>query len=227
METENKEITADMSQTSWRDVAKSLVFIAIAIGVAYWVTVKVGIDDVRETVAHAGIYAPLVVILLKATTLVVVPLGGAPLYPIAGALWGFWQGLFITFIGDVIGSAIAFYLSRLWGSAIVNFFVPRDQKIFVERMRTRMGDKKTFIKAKLFFIGFPELFAYAAGLTTVRFPFFVFVHNGIHLFGAALLVLFGGALVSGNKFSVFTVGIIASVLALVGVWKFHVDLKQS
>ena len=37
----------EAQQPSWRDVVKSVVFIAIAIGVAYWVTVKIGIDDVR------------------------------------------------------------------------------------------------------------------------------------------------------------------------------------
>lgn len=217
----------DLVKPSWRDAVKSLLFIAIAIGVAYWVTVKVGIDDVRATVAQAGVYAPLIIILLKATTIVVVPLGGTPLYPIAGALFGFWQGFGITLIGDVLGSTICFYLSRFWGNAIVRFFVPQNQVAIVEQLRARMGERKNFVKAKLFFIGFPELFAYAAGLTSVPFLFFIIVHNGIHAFGAAMLVAFGEVLISGNKLAIFGIGITASILAFVGVWKFHADFKQS
>ena len=226
MESEQTESWLEAQKPSWRDVVKSVVFIAIAIGVAYWVTVKIGIDDVRATVVSAGVYAPLIVVLLKATTLVVVPLGGAPLYPIAGAIFGFWQGLGITLIGDILGSSIAFYLSRYFGRSILHFFMTRQQIPTVERLMTRMGERKSFIKAKLFFVGFPELFAYAAGLTSISFLFFIFVHIGVHAVGAGLLVKFGEVLVSGNKLAIFGIGIIASVLALVGVWRFHADLKE-
>ncbi|OHA26126.1 MAG: hypothetical protein A3C06_03865 [Candidatus Taylorbacteria bacterium RIFCSPHIGHO2_02_FULL_46_13] len=212
---------------SWRDAAKNLLFIAIAIGVAYWVTVEVGIDDVRASVAHAGVYAPLIIILLKATTLVVVPLGGTPLYPIAGALFGFWQGLGITLIGDILGSSIAFYLSRYFGRSILRFFMSSGQVPMVERLMEKMGERKTFIKAKLFFAGFPEIFAYAAGLTAVSFPFFLLVHIGVHAVGAALLVLFGEALVSGNTLAFIGVGIVSALLAFSGIWWFHADLKRS
>ena len=194
---------------SWRDAAKNLLFIAIAIGVAYWVTVEVGIDDVRASVAHAGVYAPLIIILLKATTLVVVPLGGTPL------------------IGDILGSSIAFYLSRYFGRSILRFFMSSGQVPMVERLMEKMGERKTFIKAKLFFAGFPEIFAYAAGLTAVSFPFFLLVHIGVHAVGAALLVLFGEALVSGNTLAFIGVGIVSALLAFSGIWWFHADLKRS
>lgn len=210
-----------LPEPTWGDVAKNFAFIALAIGVAYFVTVRVGIEHVREAVASAGVWGPFIIILLKATTIVVVPLGGTPLYPIAGALWGFWQGLGITLIGDALGSGIAFYLSRYFGRSILRFFMSRQHVPIVEKLITECSETKTFLKARLFFTGFPELFAYAAGFTRVSFPLFLIVHVGIHAIPASLLVVFGDVLVSGNKVALVSAGLVSSLLALGGVWWFH------
>src|SRR3989344_2731582 len=212
---------------SWKDVWKNLLFIGIALGAAYFVTVTVGIDNAREIVAEAGILGPLVIILLKATTIVFVPLGGTPLYPIAGALWGFWPALGITLIGDTLGATIAFYLSRIFGRQILHFFMSRQHLPVVEQLIEKGSEQKTFIKARLFFAGFPELFAYAAGLTKVSYPIFIFAYISVHAIAAALLVLFGDLLVSGNVTVIIIVGLISSALAFAGVWWFHSDLTKS
>ncbi len=224
---ENKENYFEDKEPTWGDVLKNLAFIAVAIGVAYFVTVRIGIDNLRETVAGAGIYAPLIIILLKATTLIVVPLGGTPLYPIAGALFGFWQGLGITLIGDIIGSTACFYLSRYFGRNILKFFMSGDHLATVNKIIERSSEKKTFVKARIFFTGFPELFAYAAGFTKIPFWFFISIHIGIHAIFAGVWTLFGDLLVSGNKLFAVGAGLITSLLAFVGIWWFHSDLKKS
>ena len=213
-------------EPSWRDVIKNIAFIALAIGTAYWITVSVGIDNVRETISAAGIYGPLIIILLKATTIVVVPLGGTPLYPIAGAIFGFWQGLGITLLGDALGSAIAFFISRFFGRKVLHFFMTNQQMPMLENLVVRLSDKGTFLKARLFFTGFPELFAYAAGLVNVNFWFFLVVHVGIHAIPASLLVVFGNILVSGNIVAMIFVGLVSSILAFGGLWWFHSDLTK-
>ena len=213
-------------EPSWRDVIKNIAFIALAIGTAYWITVSVGIDNVRETISAAGIYGPLIIILLKATTIVVVPLGGTPLYPIAGAIFGFWQGLGITLLGDALCSAIAFFISRFFGRKVLHFFMTNQQMPMLENLVVRLSDKGTFLKARLFFTGFPELFAYAAGLVNVNFWFFLVVHVGIHAIPASLLVVFGNILVSGNIVAMIFVGLVSSILAFGGLWWFHSDLTK-
>src|SRR3989338_5616419 len=213
-------------EPSWRYVIKNIAFIALAIWTAYWITVSVGIDNVRETISAAGIYGPLIIILLKATTIVVVPLGGTPLYPIAGAIFGFWQGLGITLLGDALGSAIAFFISRFFGRKVLHFFMTNQQMPMLENLVVRLSDKGTFLKARLFFTGFPELFAYAAGLVNVNFWFFLVVHVGIHAIPASLLVVFGNILVSGNIVAMIFVGLVSSILAFGGLWWFHSDLTK-
>lgn len=213
-------------EPTWSDVGKNLLYIAVVLGIAYVVAVKIGFESIRDTVESAGIYAPLIIIALKATTIVIVPLGGTPLYPIAGALFGFWPALFITLIGDALGSTIAFYVSRIFGRSVLHFFMSRQQMPIVEKLIERLGDAKQFLRARIFFTGFPELFAYAAGFTKISFLFFLPVHVGIHAISAALLVLFGDFIVSGNTGAVIIAGLVTTVLASTGVWYFHADLKR-
>ncbi len=210
-----------------RDAFKNLVFIATAVGAAYFLTVSIGIEELEQLVMRAGFWGPLAVILLKMTTIIVVPLSGGFIYAIAGAAFGFLKGTLITFIGDVLGFAIAFYLSRLWGRPILSFFMPRSQMPSVDRVLAQGSALKSFLKARLAFAGLPEVFAYAAGLTAIPFSIFIIAQMALHTPIAALVVLFGDALLTGNPlfFAAATLG--ALVLAIVGGWWFKRDLAQA
>ena len=216
----------DAGEVSWKDVVKNLIFLAVIIGAIYVFTTRIGLENLRDKVAEAGAFAPLLIILLKATTIVVVPLGGTPLYPIAGALFGFWKGLFITLLGDALGSAIAFMLSRRFGKKILRYFMPKQHLPTIDKLVEQISQPKTFLKARLFFTGFPELFAYASGLTNVSFFTFLIVHVGIHAVPAGLLVIFGDLIVSGNILAVSISFAVSTLLAFAGIWWFHGSLTQ-
>lgn len=214
------------SKPSLGSVLANLFFLALTLGAVYLVAVYFGIDDVREKIAGAGVLAPLLVIVLKAATIVIVPLGGNPIYPIAGVLFGFGKGWLLTLLGDALGASIAFYLSRLFGQKILRFVMGRSQMPTVLRLLEELGDTKTFIKARLFFAGFPELFAYASGLTRVSFALFLPVYMSVMLVSSGLLVAFGDVILSKNMTVIVSLGLVSSLLAVLGVWWFHGNLKQ-
>src|SRR3989344_5240234 len=62
-----------------------------------------------------GILAPIIFVLLKISTLVIAPLSGIPLYFIAGSLFGNFNGLILSLLGDALGSVVCFLLSRFYG----------------------------------------------------------------------------------------------------------------
>lgn len=210
-----------------RDAFKNIAFILIAVGAAYLVTVSIGVENLGQFVEKAGIWGPLAVIAFKMTTIIVVPLGGAPVYAIAGAVFGFWHGILITFIGDVLGFTVAFYLSRIFGRPILSFFIPRAQLPFVERLLVQGSTVKSFLKARLAFTGFPEVFAYAAGLTLVSFPLFISAQMALHTPATALIVLFGNALLTGNPLFFVMATVVAISFAAIGGWWFKRDLTQA
>ncbi len=204
----------------------NLFFLAITLGAIYFFAVYLGIDNLREKVLHAGIFAPLLVVLLKATTIVIVPLGGTPIYPIAGALFGFWKGFALTLAGDALGASIAFYLSRILGQRILGYVMGKAHTPTVLRLIEQFGDTKQFIKARIYFAGFPELFAYASGLTRVSFLLFLPVYMSVMALYSLLLVAFGDLLLSGNLFFILGLGLLSSILALAGVYSFTATLSQ-
>ncbi len=211
---------------SYGPIIRNLFFVAVAIGAAYIVTVSIGLDGLRQAVESAGMWGLLAVVLLKATTIVVVPLGGQPIYVIAGAAFGFWKGFLLTFIGDALGFAIAFYLSRFFGRSIISFFIPTAQIQTVENILRKSSTLPALIKARIALTALPELFAYGAGLTGVSFPIFLVVQLVPHTPFTAVLIFFGDALVQLTHSAVYVIGVslIGVIAALIGGWWFHRDV---
>ncbi len=208
------------------EALRNLLFVVLAIGAAYTITTTIGIDRLRELVRSAGIFGPIAVVLLKMSTIIVVPLGGGPIYAVAGALFGFWNGLLLTLIGDVLGFSVAFYISRLWGRSIIQFFVPRAQVASLETMLDRGSELRPFIKARMAFAALPEVFAYVAGLSKVSFFIFLPVQVLPHIPTMVLLVFFGDALLAGDSVYVVATTALAVMLMLVGGWWFHRDVAR-
>ena len=217
----------EQKQPSTKELLTSLFFLVVAIGVAYFVTVTVGIDSLREYVESAGWYALTLVVVLKATTIVVAPLGGTIIYPIAGAAYGFLPGLGLTLLGDTLGSTIAFFLSRRFGRSILRFFTAESQTSTIDAVLVELADRKKFAKARVYFAGFMDLFAYAAGLTKIPYWYFILVHIAVHAPVAAFYVLFGDLLVSGNWFYTIPLGLLMSGLAVYGASRFTLGGKGS
>ncbi|TSC71237.1 MAG: hypothetical protein G01um101449_4 [Parcubacteria group bacterium Gr01-1014_49] len=208
------------------DALKNLAFILIAVGAAYGLTVSIGIDGLERLVGQAGVWGVLATIALKMTTIIVVPLSGGPIYAIAGAAFGFWKGFAITSLGDILGFSVAFYLSRFFGRNVISALVPRAQLPFVEKLLVQGSSLKSFLKARVAFSGFPEVFAYAAGLTQISFLIFIATQMVFHVPAAALVVLFGNAILTENPLIFFGATITAVLLAVVGGWWFKRDLTQ-
>ena len=225
---EVKDTSLEMPPRAARRVAlRNLIFVAVAVGTAYFVTISVGVDRLGEIVETAGIWGPLAVIALKITTIVAVPFGGGPIYVVAGAVFGFWKGLLITAIGDVLGFLAAFYLSRFFGRSIISFFVPSPQLLLVDKILEHGSRPAAFLKARLAFLGFPEIFAYAAGLTRVPVALFLIVQMLPHTLGVSLIVLFGDVLLTDSPLFLVAVTVIAVLAALAGGWWFHRDITKT
>ncbi len=221
------EISNFSNKPSRTDVFRNVGFVVITILVAYVLISLIGIDDLRSRAEQMGVWGPVLIIIAKMTTIIVVPLGGAPVYATAGALFGFKMGFLITFIGDVLGFSVAFFLSRFFGKKIVNFFVPANYLPTVEQIMVRAGEFKVFLKARIAFAGLPEVFAYAAGLTSVSFFLFIPFQMLLHIPNSILIVLFGEALFAGKTLYFFLASGIALFAALIGGYFLHKDLSKT
>ncbi len=156
------------------------------------------IGELQVWIEKAGIWGPLVFILLKISTIVIAPLSGSPLYPLVGLLFGFWPGILYVAIGDFLGYTIAFYISRIFGRNVVLKLISRKEEGLIARIVDHIGETKGFIQACLTFFGLPEVLSYAAGLSRLSYLKFISILWPFFTAVTAVLVFFGSSLKPTN-----------------------------
>lgn len=170
--------------------------------------------ELQAQITSFGIWAPLVVVILKMATLVIAPLGGTPLYLLSGALFGNTFGFLICFLGDVLGSIVCFFISRKYGNRVVRFFVGENFFKQIQKFLSLLNTTKSFIKARVGLISLPEIFAYAAGLSSVNFFKFILIHS-IFMIPLSLVGVFFGTQIASltAKYSIFVFIFTALIVA--------------
>ncbi len=214
-----KTMQTEVAQMSRRELAQNVFWLVVVLAAVYGFARLVGFDHIEERVALLGIFGPVLLALLKASTLVFAPLGGAPLYPIAGALFGFTKGLAIMTVGDIVGASVAFWISRRFGARIATYFLSKPGMRAAEEVLRYIGTTKGIVQARIFFAGFPEAVHYAAGLTTIAYPRYMLINIGIGLVPTAVLVALGRVLVERtNAGALIAASLAAAALGLGGAW---------
>jgi uncharacterized membrane protein YdjX (TVP38/TMEM64 family) len=183
--------------------------------------------QLQETLESFGIFAPIVLVLLKAVTLVIAPLGGTPIYIIAGALYGKYIGLALALFGDVLGSSICFGLSRKYGARILGTFAGSQNTSKILDTVSVLNSTRSFIKARLGFISLPELLAYATGLSSISFWTFSFINFLFYLPVDFGLVFAGSKFVDISTKYIFIYPLILFIFAFVGFVSLYSDAKMA
>ena len=163
-----------------------VVFLVLFIAVYFF-----DFSELQTKILSAGVWGPIILIALKASTIVFAPLSGSPLYPIAGAVFGFWHGLLYIVVGDIIGSVVAFYISRKLGQKIVERMLNKKNMPSAKKVIHVMETTGGFLFARICFSAMPEIVAYAAGLTRIKFSKFFIINTLVGIIPAAILVLGG------------------------------------
>ncbi len=182
--------------------------------------------SLEYTISQLGFWAPLVLVLLKISTLVIAPLGGTPIYIISGVLFGPLFGFLICLLGDILGSAICFLISRKYGKRMVLYFAGEKMYQSIMRIINIISDTKSFIKARLALFSVPEILAYASGLSTISFPKFIFLHSLFYIPIDFLFVFFGSQIVNmaGSKAFLFSVTFI--IISGIGLSLLYKDYEK-
>ncbi|HEY4488483.1 MAG TPA: VTT domain-containing protein [Candidatus Paceibacterota bacterium] len=207
--------------TRGRDIWKSLLGLAVAIGILIAIFRYFDIETVRAYIEGAGIYAPLALVAAKASTLIIAPLGGAPLYPLGGALFGFWKAVALLMLGNALGATVCFYLSRFFGRSMVERMLGKQGGMLGTAL-AMMSTVRGFFVARLCFATFPELAAYAAGLTRLPFVAFILIHLVIDIIPTLIWVSLGVFIAQGQSSLAFlSVFAVAGTSTLIGLLLFN------
>lgn len=178
-----------------RDIWVNAIVFFVALGSLFVVSKFLGPETLRAWVESAGVFAPLIFILAKASTIVIAPLAGSFLYPLAGASFGLTKGITLGVVGDALGSSIAFFISRKFGRPLAEKFLGGEASM-LGNILAMIGTVRGFFAARFILITAHDLLAYAAGLTRLPYVPFILIQVGASLIPTSILTGLGSSLFS-------------------------------
>ncbi|MBT3408156.1 TVP38/TMEM64 family protein [Candidatus Woesearchaeota archaeon] len=173
-----------------------ILFILFIVGIVfYFVNFSFNSpQEVRDYINGFGAFGPFIVIALITLEVILAPIPGAIISIGSGAAFGPFYGTLYTYIGNIIGTTIAFFLSRHFGRPLV--------KRFVKEQKLRTYDR--FFKDKgvygLWFVYifpvFPtDILSFITGLSNIKFrKFFTIISIG-YLPNMLILNIFGDSII--------------------------------
>ncbi|WP_219412664.1 TVP38/TMEM64 family protein [Pseudonocardia nigra] len=196
--------------------------IAVGVGVLVVAAIVVlllreGIPDVRRAVQSAGIWAPMLFVLLHgAVTLAPVP---RTVFTVAaGVLFGAITGVALSIAGTALAAAGAFWLGKLAGGRFVQRHA---QHRAMQWVRARLDRRGLLAVISLRLIpAMPfSVMNYASALSGVRFPpYLVGTVLGV-LPGTIGIVVLGDAAIGGNPHpAMFAVSLVSGAVGLTGAF---------
>lgn len=197
-----------------------LIFVVIAL--------LVDMSSLRNLVISAGIWGPLIFILLKISTVVFAPLSGSPLYPLVGLIFGFWPGILYIVIGDFLAFTISFTLSRVFGRELVNKLLSGKEESMIAKIVDHIGTGKGFFQACLAMFALPEVLSYGAGLGKLNYAKFITIIMPFEIVAASILVFFGSILNpdSGSLLIGLGIPLLGAIFIITGGTLFMRGLKE-
>lgn len=149
-------------------------------------------DFWRSKIASAGIFGPLLFVLIQALQVVLTPISHYTIGAIGGFLYGPWVGGLLNWMGRIIGHLTAFFLARTIGRPIVTRFVASET---IEKYDRYTSDKSLVLFLFYFLPLFPDdEISYLAGLSKMKFRIFLLANMFGHVGGSFGLAYIGSGI---------------------------------
>lgn len=180
-------------------IAIGIMFILVTGGMIWGIN-AIGVETIRETIASAGPFAPLLYIVIKAATYVFAPLTSGPIQVGAGIIFEPFWGIVYTVIGEAIGGSVAFLIARRFGRPVVKRLLGDDGLARVETFVSQIVDWKTLLYARIILFALFDFISYAAGFSRVRYRTYLIIALTAGTIPTAVAVLLGSAWTENSNF---------------------------
>lgn len=177
-------------------------------------------DSLSLWIAEAGIWGPIVFMLLNAAQVLLAIIPGGPFEVAAGALFGPWVGTLMCDIAMTTGGMITFFFVRKFGMKFIELFIDKEELATVKFLHTN-GKYESLLFLFFLFPGTPkDLMCYVVGLTDIKWYKWLLI-NLVGRFPAILLSALGGSALGEQKYGiVITAFVIIIVLYFFGTFLY-------
>lgn len=183
-------------------------------------------EGFRRWVDAHGPWGRLVFAGMMALQVVVAMIPGEPLEIAAGYVFGNIEGLGLCLLGAVVGTAVIFAFTKVFGIKMVEAFISREK---IESIRfLHNPEKRNILVFLLFFIpGTPkDVITYFIGLTSMRLRTFLLLSSIGRIPSVITSTIVGNALGTQNYTTAILVFAITGIAAAAGMWIYHVICRK-
>ncbi|KAM3093916.1 TVP38/TMEM64 family protein [Phormidesmis sp. 146-35] len=145
-----------------------LLFTLTYVGMAI-VLQKVGLENAHLFIRNSGIWAPVIFVIVCASTLIVAPLSGSSIFVLGGVLFGKDSAFFLSFFASLIGCSINFWLSRTFGRHLAERLIGKTDLEQLDRLINRLSAQQSIFYIILLMPLSQDIVSYAVGLTRVNY----------------------------------------------------------
>ncbi len=182
------------------------------------------ITSSQKIISEAGIFGPIIFIILKASTYVLAPITGESIKVLAGMMFGFWEGIIFTSIGDLIGGSINFWIARAFGLRALAKFISLKSIVKIKRFTRHISNWRILLFYRVFLSAVYDFISYAAGFSKISYIHYVIVSLIGGLASTTLWVAFGSTLRENRNVALIILIIIIMLFIL--VWRFRNVFKE-
>ncbi|HUW24124.1 MAG TPA: VTT domain-containing protein [Patescibacteria group bacterium] len=150
-----------------------LILIALAFVAIYLLGNRIDSTAIANTVRKAGIFGPIVYIILLGSTFVFAPVSGSPAIFAGYILFG-KNFQILVYLSAVLGMAVNFWIAKLWGRRLVIKLVGESNMDKVDEFTKEHGIK-SLILLRLFQGNLLDFISYGFGLTKMKFLPYILV----------------------------------------------------
>lgn len=199
----------------WKiDLIIIFVFIILVIAFSLWSPELPSREVLDELIQKYGSLGPLAIIGIIILEVIIAPIPGS-IIPIAvGAIYGVFLGTLYTWIGNVIGSCIAFWIARKLGRPIVKKIISEEK---IKRYDNFLHRNKFLMWIVYIVPIFPiDIISFVIGLSAVKFKRFLLVITIGFIPYLLILNFFGQQLFLSSGWVRLIYGSIILLIVLVG-----------
>ena len=168
-------------------------------------------DSLALWIESAGIWGPIVFMLLNTVQVLLAIIPGGPFEVAAGALFGPFAGTLLCDIAMTAGGMITFFFVRKFGMKFIELFVDKKE---IESVKFLHSNEKYTTLLFLFFLlpGTPkDLMCYVVGLTDIKWATWLLI-NFVGRFPAILLSALGGSALGEQKYGIFIAAFVVIII---------------
>ena len=130
--------------------------------------------EIEEWIDGFGVWGPIVYIVVFALSMLFAPLPTAPMPLIAAAVFGPALGFLYTITATAIGSTICFWVARRLGRPVLKRLTSQAALDRIDELGARLGIR-LLVVLRLFPVAGVDYVSYAAGLTQMRFAYYIVI----------------------------------------------------